>query len=65
MHYIPTKITPYNKVAFNGRVVSRVAHPGTRPPRPMFRTLQLFRRDFAALFIKELDRRLAAKMGLS
>jgi len=65
MHYIPTKITPYNKVAFNGRVVSRVMHPGTRPPRPMFRTLQLFRRDFAALFIKELDRRLAAKMGLS
>lgn len=64
MHYIPTKITPYNKVAFNGRVVSRVMHPGTRPIRPMFRTLQLYRRDFASLFIRELDRRLAAKMGL-
>ena len=64
MHLIPTKITPYNKMSFNGRVVSRVAHPGTRPIRPMFRTLQLYRKDFAALFIKELDRRLAAKMGL-
>jgi hypothetical protein len=64
MHYIPTKITPYNKVSFNGRVVSRVMHPGTRPIRPMFRTLQLYRRDFASLFIRELDRRLAVKMGL-
>ena len=65
MHMIPTKITPYNKMSFNGRVVSRVAHPGTRPIRPMFRTLQLYRRDFAALFIRELDRRLAARMNLT
>ncbi len=64
MHYIPTKIAPYNRVAFNGRVVSRVAHPGTRAIRPMFRTLQLYRRDFATLFIRELDKRLAPKMGL-
>lgn len=65
MHMIPTKISPYNHMAFNGRVVSRVAHPGTKATRPMFRTMQLFRRDFADLFIRELDRRLAVKMGLT
>jgi hypothetical protein len=64
MHLIPTKITPYNRIAFNGRVVTQVAHPGMRATRPMYRTLQLFRKDFAELFIKELDRRLAVKMGL-
>lgn len=63
MHMIPTKITPYNHLAFGGRVVSRVAHPGTKAIRPMFRTLQLYRRDFASLFVRELDRRLAARMG--
>lgn len=63
MHYIPTKIAPYNRVAFNGRVVSRVAHPGTKARKPMFRTLQLFKRDFEALFIRELDRRLGVRMG--
>jgi hypothetical protein len=63
MHYIPTTISPYNKVAFNGVVVSRVAHPGTRATKPMFRTLQLYKRDWADRFIRELDRRLGAKMG--
>lgn len=65
MHLIPTKVTPYTKLSFGGTVVSRVAHPGTRASKPMFRTLQLFKRDFEALFIRELDRRLAPKMGLS
>ncbi len=63
MHMIPTKITPYNHIAFGVRLVSRVAHPGTKAIRPMFRTLQLYRRDFANLFVRELDRRLAARMG--
>lgn len=63
MHLIPTKVERYNKMAFNGNVVSRVAHPGTKARRPMFRTLQLFKRDFEDLFIRELDRRLAVKMG--
>jgi hypothetical protein len=63
MHMIPTRITPYNHLAFGGRVVSRVAHPGTKARRPMFRTLQLFRRDFEGLFTRELDRRLAPRMG--
>lgn len=65
MHLIPTKVSPHRKVAFGGTVVSRVAHPGTKASKPMFRTLQLFRRDFEALFMRELDRRLAPKMGLS
>lgn len=65
MHLIPTRVTPYNHMSFGGRVVSRVAHPGTKARRPMFRTLQLFKRDFEALFIRELNRRLAPKMGLS
>lgn len=63
MHMIPTKVTPYNHLSFGGRVVSRVAHPGTKAIRPMYRTLQLYRRDFANLFVRELDRRLAARMG--
>jgi hypothetical protein len=63
MHLIPTKVARYNKMSFNGTVVSRVAHPGTKARRPMFRTLQLFKRDFEDLFIRELDRRLGAKMG--
>jgi len=63
MHLIPTRITPYNRLAFGGRVVSRVQHPGTKPIKPMFRTLQLYRRDFADLFLRELDRRLGSKMG--
>ena len=63
MHLIPTKVSRSNRLAFGGTVVSRVAHPGTRGSRPMFRTLQLFKRDFESLFIRELDRRLAPKMG--
>lgn len=63
MHMIPTKVSPYNRMAFGGTVVSRVSHPGTKASRPMFRTLQLFKRDFESLFIRELDRRLAPKMG--
>lgn len=63
MHMAPTKITPYNRMHFGGNVVSRVAHPGTKAARPMFRTLQLFKRDFEAVFMRELDRRLAPKMG--
>jgi hypothetical protein len=65
MHLIPTKVSPHRKLAFGGTVVSRVAHPGTKASRPMFRTLQLFKRDFEALFMRELDRRLAPKMGVS
>lgn len=64
MHLAPTKISPYNHMQFGGRVVSQVAHPGTKASRPMFRTLQLFKRDFEAVFIRELDRRLAPKMGM-
>jgi hypothetical protein len=63
MHLIPTTVTPYTRMSFNGRVVTRVAHPGTKASRPMFRTLQLYRRDFADLFIRELDRRLGPRMG--
>jgi hypothetical protein len=65
MHLIPTKVSRHNRMAFGGTVVSRVAHPGTKASRPMFRTLQLYKRDFESLFIRELDRRLAPKMGLS
>lgn len=64
MHLIPTEVTPYNRVAFNGRVVSRVAHPGTRGTRPMYRTLQVFRGDAERLLERELERRLAVRMGL-
>ena len=64
MHYIPTKVTPYNRLSFGGTVVSRVVHPGTKATRPAFRTLQVYRRDFATLFERELDRRLAARMGM-
>lgn len=65
MHLIPTKVAPYSRMAFGGTVVSRVAHPGTKARKPMFRTLQLFKRDFETLFIRELERKLAPKMGLS
>lgn len=64
MHLMPTKISPYSRMSFNGRVVSRVTHPGTRPTKPMFRTLQLFKRDFETVFVRELERRLATRMGL-
>lgn len=64
MHLIPTKVAPYNRVAFNGRVVSRVAHPGTRASRPMYRTLQVYRGDAERLLERELERRLAVRMGL-
>lgn len=65
MHMIPTEVRPYNRVAFNGRVVSRVAHPGTRGTRPMYRTLQVFRGDAERLLERELERRLAVRMGLT
>lgn len=64
MHLIPTKVSPYNHMAFGGVVVSRVSHPGTKAARPMYKTLRVFRADGERLLERELDRRLAARMGL-
>lgn len=63
MHYIPTKVTPYNHLAFGGGFASRVVHPGTRGLRPAFRTLQLFKGDAERLLLRELDRRASPRIG--
>ena len=63
MHLIPTKIAPYNKVKVGGRVVSRVAHPGTRGHGIVAKTLKTARGDAEREILKELDRRLGPKMN--
>ena len=64
MHLIPTRVAPYNAMNINGRLVSRATHPGFRGTRPAYRTLTLFKKDFERVFVEQLDRRLAPRMGL-
>ena len=65
MHLIPTKIAPYTKMSFGGGVYSRVNHPGHRGYRIMGRTLRTFRRSAEELIIRELDRRLGPRIGMT
>lgn len=65
MHLIPTKVTPYNHIAFGGRVVSRASHPGMRATRPMFKTLRVYKGDAEQLLLRELERRISGKMNLT
>lgn len=64
MHLIPTRVSAFNHVAFNGVVRSRVTHPGTKAARPMYKTLRVFRSEGERMLERELDRRLASRMGL-
>lgn len=63
-HLIPTKVARYNRLQFGGRVVSRVAHPGTRGHGIVAKSLKYARGDAERELIRELDRRLARKMNL-
>lgn len=63
MHLIPTKVAPWTKLSFGGRVVSRVAHPGTRGHGIVAKTLKAARGDAEREILRELDRRLGAKMN--
>ena len=62
-HLIPTKVQRFNKLRFGGRVVSRVAHPGTRGHGIVAKTLKFARGDAERELLKELDRRLGPKMN--
>lgn len=64
-HLIPTKVAPFRKLRFGGRVVSRVTHPGTRGHGIVAKTLRVARGDAERAILRELDRRLAHKMNLS
>ncbi len=64
MHMIPSKMEYDTPLRIGGSWVQRVAHPGTRAARPMYKTLRVFKGDGERLLEKELDRRLGNKMGL-
>lgn len=64
MHMIPARIEYDTPLRIGGSWVQRVAHPGTRAARPMYKTLRVFKGDGERLLEKELDRRLGNKMGL-
>ena len=65
MHLIPTRVSRQTRLAFNGRVVSRVSHPGMRGGRHMQTMLRVFKPDATELTVRELERRLAPKIGVS
>lgn len=65
MHLMPTKISRSNRMSFGGRVVSRVAHPGTRGHGIVAKTLKYSRGDAEREIVRELDRRLGPKMNTS
>ena len=65
MHMIPNRVEYDTPLRIGGSWVQRVAHPGTRAARPMYKTLRVFRGDGERLLEKELNRRLGNKMGLS
>lgn len=64
-HLIPTKVSPYRKLSFGGRVVSRVTHPGTRGHGIMKKTLKVYRQDVESVLVRELERRLGRKMNMT
>lgn len=63
-HLIPTKVAPWKKLSFRGRVVSRVTHPGTRGHGIVAKTLKAARKDAEREIIDELNRRLGRKMNM-
>lgn len=63
MHLIPTRERPRTRMAFSGRVVTRVSHPGTRARRVMGTTLRVHRASTEQLVVRELERRLGRKIG--
>lgn len=63
-HLIPTKVSPFTKLSFGGRVVSRVTHPGTRGHGIVAKTLRVARKDAEREIISELNRRLGSKMNM-
>lgn len=65
MHLIPTRVRKSNRMAFGGRVVTRVSHPGTRARRVMGNTLRVHRAATEKLIMAELEKRLGRKMGMT
>lgn len=65
MHMIPTRVRRSSRLAFGGRVVSRVAHPGMRGSRIMQTTLRVHRSEAESLILREVERRLAPRIGVS
>lgn len=65
MHLIPTRVRRTSRLAFNGRVVSRVSHPGMRGARIMQTTLRVHRSESESLILREVERRLGPKIGVT
>ena len=65
MHLIPTRVRRSSRLAFGGRVVSRVSHPGMRGARIMQTTLRVHRSESESLILREVERRLGPKIGVT